>query len=335
MAELSLIDIEPLFGSDDAKRHETDRRIRDAVFGTGGFVIANYPDADKVDARAETMLSFFDLADDHKRSVASRVMAPDNERIYRGYMATLGAVNETQHEIYDIGPDDPVGGPPIPGMHILAEENIWPAVEPVSGWSATMRAYYQHMDDVAMAVMLSVGRAAGFSDKDLLSRFDGGNSTLRLLNYPELPIDTVVVDEMPDERHPDGDGTPLASGRHTDGAGVSLLWQRQPGLQAQAPDGQWRDVPRIENCISVHLGDVLETMTDGEVPATPHRVVNLGSARQSVGYFLEPALSAPLSPIESDDAAGDPLMGRGTYGWHLLRRLHNYPPYKHLVPWPS
>ena len=49
--------------------------------------------------------------------------------------------------------------------------------------------------------------------KDLLTRFAGGNSTLRLLNYPELPLDTFVADEMPDERHPEGDGTPLASGR--------------------------------------------------------------------------------------------------------------------------
>ena len=133
------------------------------------------------------------------------------------------------------------------------------------------------------------------------------------------------------------DEATLVAGRHTDAAGVSLLWQAQPGLQAQSRDGIWRDVPPVANCISVHLGDVLEIMTDGRVPATPHRVLDKGCARQSIGFFLEPALGAKLSAVQPEDppVVIDEEAARGTYGWHLLRRMHGYSEVGQFVPYPD
>lgn len=335
MADIAIIDIAALFNGDRDARRATDDCIRRAVFETGGFVISNYPGADRVDARAATMLAFFDLPDAVKRAVATRPTNPENPRVYRGYLASLAPGSWAHNEFFDIGPEEPVPGPPIPGMEILAETNAWPAVEPVPGWREAMRGYYDHMSRVASAVMMSVGRSAGFADDDLMARFEGGNSTLRLLNYPAPPEGATVIDEMPDEAA-DAGSVPLAAGRHTDGAGVSLLWQRQPGLQAQAPDGTWRDVPRLDNCVSVHLGDVLEVMTGGRVPATPHRVIDHGTPRQSIGFFLEPALGAKLTALEARDSGPDAAeSARGTYGWHLLRRLSGYAELKDIVPRPD
>ncbi|MDX1711814.1 MAG: 2OG-Fe(II) oxygenase family protein [Rhodovibrionaceae bacterium] len=336
MTELPIVDIAPLFEGSTATRADVDERIVHAVRQAGGFVVANYPDADKVDARARRMLSFFDLDDQIKRAVANRVTNPENPNIYRGYQASLQPGSWAHNEVFDIGPDEPVDGPPLAGMQILAERNVWPEVEPVEGWRRTMRAYYDHMHAVATAIMLSVGRGVGFEDDDILARFQGGNSTLRLLNYPPPPKDNRVVDELPDVDSEERDGPPLAAGRHTDGSGVSLLWQQQPGLQAQAPDGTWRDVPLIDNCISVHLGDVIEMMTDGRVPATPHRVIDHQAARQSVGFFLEPSLSAELGSLDADmSAARAEARWRGTYGWALLRRISGYGGFEELVPRPD
>ncbi len=334
MAELTIVDISALFTGDPGAQRTLDARIGRAVRECGGFVISGYPDADQVDLRALTMLSFFDLPDDAKRAVATRLMNPESSRIYRGYIASLEPDSWAHNEFFDIGPDDPVPGPPIPGMEILAETNVWPAQEPARGWQEAMRAYYRHMTKIAMAVMLSVGRSAGCAEEDLEAHFKGGNSTLRLLNYPLPPGGIRVIDELPEETASEADAPPLVTGRHTDGSGLSLLWQREPGLQAQAPDGTWRDVPRVENCISVHLGDVLEIMTDGRLPATPHRVINHGTARQSIGFFLEPALSARLSQ-EPPQATSAETAARGTYGWHLLRRMNGYQGYEHLVPRPE
>ncbi len=333
MVDLITIDIAGLFKGSSEEREATDRRIGQALMEQGGIVISSYPDADKVDERALKMLSFFDFTEAKKHAVASKATCSDGRRIYRGYAASLKPDGWAYNEIYDMGPEKPFGGPAIEGMAVFSEENIWPEAEPSPGWQAAMRAYYAHLSEIALAIMLSAGRFAGFSDHQLQARFREGNSTLRLLNYPIKPKDTRITNEKPDGRHGDEKTLPLATGRHTDAAGVSILWQRQPGLQAQAPDGRWRDVPMIEGCLSVHLGTVLEIMTEGKVPATPHRVIDHGGARQSIGFFLEPGLGAQLAPMTAGAAASESVTG--TYGWHLQERYHEQQGYEHLVPMPK
>jgi isopenicillin N synthase-like dioxygenase len=333
MADLVTVDIACLFKGSPEDHKATDRRIGHALLDQGGFVISNYPDACKVDERALKMLSFFELSEAEKRAVASKATDPDGKTIYRGYAASLEPDGWAYNEIYDIGPENPFGGPAIEGMAVFSEENIWPEVEPCPGWKEAMRAYYAHLYKIAMAVMLSAGRFAGFSDRQLENRFREGNSTLRLLNYPVRPKDARITNEMPDTLREDEEMLPLATGRHTDAAGVSILWQRQPGLQAQAPDGRWRDVPMIKDCLSVHLGTVLEIMTGGRVPATPHRVIDLGAPRQSIGFFLEPGLGAQLAPVAVGATSCESVTG--TYGWHLQERFHQQKGYEHLVPAPK
>ncbi len=333
MADLAIVNVSALFGDDQAALRLTDARLGEAVVETGGIVVTGYPDAGEVDARAGRMLSFFDLPEGEKRRLETRTTNPSGSRIYRGYQASLQPDAWAHNEFFDIGPEVPTAGPAIPGMEILTETNIWPSAEPVAEWKQTMRRYYDQMQRLSTAVMLSLGRSLGTGDALLSRHFTGGNSTLRLLNYPRPPGDMRVYDELPDS---DGEqGPPLAAGRHTDVAGVSLLWQAQPGLQAQSTDGTWRDVPAIDNCVSVHLGNVLEIMTEGRVPATPHRVLEQGAARQSIGFFLEPALGAQLStPDPLPNGSGEET-GRGTYGWHLLRRLNSYDGNAELVPFPA
>ncbi len=331
MAEVPTIDIAPLFGGDEAARGHTDAEVAAAVRECGGFVVQGFPGAENLGARAAIMLAFFELPEETKRAVATKVSNPANPRIYRGYLPSLEPDSWAHNEFYDIGPEDPHPGPPIPGMEILAETNAWPAVEPVPGWRDAMVTFYGHMQAVATTVMLTVGRGAGLSAASLTESFEGGNSTLRLLNYPNPPRDLKITEELPDPAGT-GESAPLAAGRHTDTAGLSLLWQAQPGLQAQAPDGTWRDIPAARNAVSVHLGDVLESLTGGRLAATPHRVLARGEARQSIGFFLEPALDAIITPMAT---AGEACAGaRGTYGWHLLRQLNGYQGYEALVPRP-
>jgi isopenicillin N synthase-like dioxygenase len=51
------------------------------------------------------------------------------------------------------------------------------------------------------------------------------------------------------------------------------------------------------------------------VPATPHRVLASDGPRQSVGFFLEPALSAAVTPARD---TRDPVPVEDTYGWQLI-----------------
>ena len=121
----------------------------------------------------------------------------------------------------------------------------------------------------------------------------------------------------------------MAIGRHTDGCCLSLLWQREPGLQGQGPDDVWYDVPCAVNSVSVHLGDMAETMTRGRLRATPHRVCEQRFERGSIGFFLAPRLRASCAPFDAGCAEdrGD----LDTYAAMLLRRHARYPGYAGVV----
>ncbi|SFM07257.1 2OG-Fe(II) oxygenase family protein [Shimia aestuarii] len=298
------VDISALFGPDGAARDACVAALWDGLRRTGAVVVTGYPDADKVDARARVGLKVFDLPEDTRRAITTRHMAPENRFYYRG-LWPRSPERLLQNDFYDVGPERPAPGPDLPGMEILSEPTPWPDPEPEPGWRATVRAHYAHLNRVAQAMILSIGRSAGFDEATIRARFEGDHSTLRFLSYPE---GAAAAD-------PAAGGAVVSAGRHTDASGLSLLWQAAPGLQAEGPDGVFRDIPVRENAISVHVGDVMTRLTDGAVPATPHRVLSRPGPRHSVGFFLEPALTAPVTPASHGQATGV----RETYGWQLLQ----------------
>lgn len=324
MSELDVVDIGPLFADDPSERTPVDRAIGRAISRCGGFVVAGMPGSDRLDDLATTALRFFDLPDDTKRSVASRETDPSGPRVYRGYRSSLRDGAWAYNQMFDVGPARPHPAPPVDGMHVFAEENAWPAIEPCPGWRDAMETYYDLMTSVGTRVMLAAARWAGFDDVALAHHYAEGNSTLRLLDYPLRPDGVTTISDHADP----GDTPRIAAAAHTDVAGASLLWQRDGGLQAQGPDGAWHDVPHQPNTVSVHLGTVLEQMTGGRVRATPHRVLDLGVHRRSVGFFVEPGLATHLTEPDAERPFA------GTYGWHLQERFHSMPGFEELVPAP-
>lgn len=325
MSELDVVDIAPLFGTDPSAHGATDDAIGAAISRRGGFVVAGMPGSDCLDELAGTALRFFDLPLRAKHAVASRETDPAGPRVYRGYRSSLREGAWAYNEMYDVGPRHPFPAPPVVGMDVFAEPNAWPDVEPCAGWREAMEQYYELMLDVGTRVMLAAARWAGFDDGALARHYAEGNSTLRLLNYPLRPDGLTT---MSDSASHDAPGARIAAAAHTDVAGVSLLWQRDSGLQAQGPDGDWHDVPRVPNTVSVHLGTVLEQMTEGRVRATPHRVLDLGTHRQSVGFFVEPSLATEIAAPRTGSPYG------ATYGWHLQERFHSMRGFEDLVPAP-
>jgi isopenicillin N synthase-like dioxygenase len=327
--DLKVIDIEPLFDHRLSRRAAVDAAIGDAIEQQGAFVVAGYPQAERIDEWARTLLRFYDLPEAERRAVASVITDPAGPAVYRGWKSFLQPEAWAYNQMFDIGPRQPHPAPAVNGMHHFAEANSLPATEPCPGWFSAVDAYYDLMLDVGTRVMLAAGRWAGFDDHRIAEGFRTGNSTLRLLDYPPKPGGLAIDSEaagVPGR-------PPLAASKHTDVAGLSLLWQREPGLQAQSSDRIWHDVPMLPNTVSVHLGTVLQLMTDGRVPATPHRVVDHGRHRQSVAFFVEPGLGTRLAPLD-DGASVDPA-GPGTYGWHLQERFSQMEGYRTIIPAPG
>lgn len=320
MQTIDTVEIGALFGPPGPARDACDAALWKGLRRTGSVVITGYPDADQVDARARRGLDVFDLPDTDKRPLLTRLAAPENAHYYRGYWPCTPE-RLLKNDFFDVGPEHPSPGPDLPGMHILTENTPMPDAGALPGWGATVRAHYDHLNGVAQAMIRSIGRSAGFDEEVIDARFGGAHSTLRFLSYAAGAGQSSIAP----------DGVAVSAGRHTDASGLSLLWQDQPGLQAEGQDGQFRDVPMVENAISVHVGDVMTRLTDGAVPATPHRVLASDGPRRSVGFFLEPALSAPVTPAAY---AGTPGVA-DTYGWQLLETFAARPHWKGVIRAPS
>ena len=57
------------------------------------------------------------------------------------------------------------------------------------------------------------------------------------------------------------------------------------GLQVLNKNGEWIDVPTIENTFVVNIGQAFEVVTHGLCKATTHRVLSGASQRYSVAFF--------------------------------------------------
>jgi len=308
MADVKIVDISGLW-SDDTK--SADAAIWEALQTTGSMVIANYPNADKIDDWARTGLSIHDLDEQSKRDLTIAIYEPKNKNVYRGYHP-IQPGSYFKVNLYDVGPQNPSRGPDLPGMDYMTEPNVWPSNDTMPQWRKTVEFCYTQLNELAQKIMLSIGRSAGFDESTIMDRFAGEHSTLRFLDYPN-------------QITPD-DG--LSAGCHEDASGLSLLWQGEPGLQAKAPDGTFYDIPQVENCISIHVGTVMKELTNGVVPATPHQVLASDGPRRSMGFFLEPALSAPVTPAHID--VKDTSI-RDTYGYLVLKTHHSREKYANTI----
>jgi len=311
------IDIAALFSGSQGEREACDAALWAGLKRTGAVIITGYPQAEHVDARARAALTLFDQPEEIRAPLHSKLTSPENSHWYRGYHPCTGE-RLLQNDFFDMGPEAPAAGPDLPGIDIFRETTPLPPDDILPGWADGMRAHYTHLNSVAQHLIRSIGRSAGFSEDVIRGRFGGEHSTLRLLSYGAGAVSP----------HAAEDGATLSAGRHTGASGLSLLWQDTPGLQAEGQDGVFRDIPVLPNAISVHVGDAMTRLTGGVVPATPHRVLSCDGPRRSVGFFLEPALSAAVTPADQTD---DPVPLEDTYGWQLINTFAARPQWQSVI----
>ena len=79
----------------------------------------------------------------------------------------------------------------------------------------------------------------------------------------------------------------LGAGAHADwGAFTLLATDGTPGLQVQAADGAWIDVPPLPGALIINAGDQIEQWTNGHFRSANHRVVmTSATARYSTAFF--------------------------------------------------
>ncbi|WP_423821280.1 2OG-Fe(II) oxygenase family protein [Salinisphaera sp. SPP-AMP-43] len=309
------IDLIPLL-ADAPGRAETIAAIVDAACDSGFMTIGIAPgQLDLADDIHGRLLRFFELDAAHKQQLARHKFVPANRNVYRGYFPPQNE-DPTWKEGIDLGPDiahperaDTASGDP------LREPTPRPPASALPGWAEDIAAYYQAMETLGQSIAGALAEGLEIDHDTLLRPFDRGNSTLRLIHYPERPAQTLAA--MPAV---DGQGAArrwLVGVPHYDNGFITLLWQDQVGgLQVRTPDGGWEDVPPRNNALVVNFGRLLADWSGDRIQATEHRIVGGTRSRHSIPFFFEPAVDAPIAAANGD--------GGYIYGDRLWERMQEF-----------
>ncbi|KAJ7668738.1 2OG-Fe(II) oxygenase [Mycena polygramma] len=312
---IPVIDASTLFNLSDspqsAETLATARELYAAASTWGFFQLINPPVSSELQANllkaAET---FFALPEADKLALDVR----DGGVAWRGYMplggeGTHGRVDHKEG-IY-FGPehadDHPLVGMPLHG------KNQFPSEAQVAGMRKTVLEYIAEVTKVGIAVVaglsLGLGLEAGYLKEQLLE--PEPVALFRCFKY--APLEPTPGEEV------------FGIGEHSDFGLLTILKQASAGLQVKSPQGDWVDVPVLDNAFVINVGDMLDQLTGGRLPSRAHRVLPPAPSagpRFSFPFFFDFAWNAPMVPLElghlppltaDEQAAAQARWQRGTF----------------------
>ena len=191
-------------------------------------------------------------------------------------------------EFWQIGPerDDAVS------RSATEPPNIWP--QSPASFREIFIDLFTRLEATGRAILEALTESLSVSRDYFAKRVDRGNSVLRLLHYPPIPVDV--------------DPDSIRAAAHEDINLLTLLVAAQgPGLELLDRDGHWLPVETDRNNLIIDSGDMLARLMNDVIPATTHRVVNPSGpnvSRYSMPFFMHPNSDVVLSCIPSCVGSG-------------------------------
>jgi isopenicillin N synthase-like dioxygenase len=301
------IDVSTLFERDRNASGPSVRRIDaaicEAACDVGFMTIVGLPFQDAIGpAIRDSLVRVFAIPEAEQRKLWKKNFAPENPNLYRGWFPRESAEPRSR-EGYDIGPDLVRVLPEDGSRDLLYEPSSFPPDELVPGWRDDAARYYEAMSEVGRVLLASISRGIGIPEEIFADAFRNGISTLRLVHYPARDPSVPIGPELePYFTRSGGRRAEIVCGGHFDTGLVTILGQcGVSGLQAQAPDGEWVDIPPTPDGFVINFGGLLARWTGGRIRATKHRVLSSGGARFSIPFFFEPRPDAVIAPLPIPD----------------------------------
>lgn len=188
-------------------------------------------------------------------------------------------------------------GRELPAGHRYADSmapNIWPTRP--EGFRDTFVELFAAFDAAGDKLLSAIARYLGLAPDWFDPAVRDGNSVLRLLHYPPIPVDAEGV----------------RAGAHEDINLITLLLgAEEAGLELLDRDGRWLAIKPPEGAMVVNVGDMLQRLTNHVLPSTTHRVVNppperRGHSRYSMPFFLHPAPDFLIETLPDTITADNP-----------------------------
>ncbi|KAI4307304.1 hypothetical protein L6164_030508 [Bauhinia variegata] len=262
----------------------------------GMFQIVNHGIPSEVIARLQDVgTTFFELPQEEKELVAK---IPGSIEGYGSIFEKEAKKGWVDHLFHKVWPTD------------VINYRFWPKNPP--SYREANEEYVKYLHGVEEILFKSLSIGLGL-EGDELRKGAGGEKLEYLLKinyYPPCPRPDLAVGVAP----------------HTDMSTFTLLVPNEvQGLQAFR-DGHWYDVKYIPNAIVVHIGDQLETLSNGKYKAIYHRTTgNIEKTRLSWPVFLEPPKDHVIGPhpniINEENPPKYKTKAYGDYAYCKLNRI--------------
>lgn len=312
MSALPIIDISALRGDDENLIRKAADDMGHAAREVGFFyVIGHGVDLDLIEHTYKTAEAFFAQPEHVKH--ACYIGDSLNHRGYVPFTEKGDYADEVNrnYEAFDLALDLPANDPDFLAGNLLLGPNVWPEMR---GFKDSISTYYSAISTVGVSICSALETHLELQPGELTQQMSKPISQLRLLHYVRARATT--------------NKKSVNMGAHTDYECLTLLHQRQKGLQVMTRGDQWIDVPVIPEAYVVNIGDMMEAWTNGAFRSTPHRVLNLSDERFSMPYFVAANHDALIKPFDSLISAENPPRYDGFLaGLHLERMLLRDFPY--------
>lgn len=318
------IDVSQLFEGIGTDRSVTDQRICAAACEVGFMTITGVPLRDAIGpAVRDSLIRLFRLPAVEQRKLWKKNFAPENPNLYRGWFPLESGAPRSRQG-FDIGPDLVRALPEGGREDLLYEPSAFPPEALIPGWREDAARYYVAMTKIGQALLASISRGIGIPERIFEDAFRDGISTLRLVHYPKRESNHPITPELASYFiESGGEPAEIVCGEHFDTGLVTILAQcGVAGLEAQAPDGGWIDIPPTTDGFVVNFGGLLARWSGGQIRATKHRVLSSGEERFSIPFFFEPRPDAVIAPLP---IAGIKSFEPFQFGDHLWATTTQFP----------
>jgi isopenicillin N synthase-like dioxygenase len=287
----------------------------------GFFVITNVPGQDEA-LLLEWGKWFCAQSHADKWKLTKKYWNKENPNVYRGLAPFID--NDPSHvEIYDVGMDfDKVS--PEEQEYSIHEATPWPAwSEEGEKFTEFFKKQYALRCEVGREIVSCIAEGLGLKE-DFFDKWYA-RDTLSTLSYNHyIPRSRGVVKN--DQIH--GEQYYVTIAQHTDSGFVTLLSTLgYPGLQIHM-DGKWRSIKPVPGAFVINIGDMLSRITNYQLKATLHRVIDIGNDRYSSPFFFEPHYAALIPSsilnqeveLTEDQKRWDNVM----YGDYMIDKVIGY-----------
>ncbi|MBE9061194.1 isopenicillin N synthase family oxygenase [cf. Phormidesmis sp. LEGE 11477] len=280
--------------------------LGDALADLGFFALVNHGIEQRlIDTAYGTAEAFFALPESTKMQYAIAQMKGQRGFTQFGKEHAKDSAAPDLKEFWHLGREKLTAHP------VSYPENLWP--KEVPQFRPVMSALFEQLETCASQLMQACAQYLQQPSDFFSTQVAEGQTILRIIHYPPVSADAIPASQR--------------AAPHEDINLITLLCEATtPGLELLQPNGDWLPVQTTPGQIIVDTGDMLQSLSNGLLKSTTHRVVNPTSSRNrrfSMPFFVHPRPEFDLTPLSSciEKTGGNQLFPAQTAEEYLQQRL--------------